>query len=38
MNKDVCTLDRVIRLMVGLILIAYAVPIGFPVTDSNAFG
>ena len=36
MSKNVGTLDRIARLIGGLILTAYAVPIGFPLTDSES--
>ncbi len=38
MTKNVGTLDRIIRLIVGIVLIAYAVPIGFPATGWNGVG
>jgi hypothetical protein len=31
-------IDRVLRLAVGLVLIAYAIPLGFSVTGWNWFG
>lgn len=38
MGRNVGTLDRLVRLIAGLILIAYAVPIGFPATGWNWVG
>jgi len=38
MTKNVGTIDRVIRVIVGLILIAFAIPIGFPQTGWNWIG
>jgi len=38
MSKNVGTIDRVIRAVLGLVLIAYAVPIGFSVTGWNWLG
>jgi hypothetical protein len=38
MMKNVGTLDRVLRIVLGLALIAYAIPIGFPSTGWNWVG
>ncbi len=38
MTKNVGTLDRIIRVIVGLTLIAYALPLGFPETGWNGVG
>ena len=38
MKKNVGTIDRVIRILVGVVLIAYAIPVGFPVTGWNWVG
>jgi hypothetical protein len=38
MSKNVGMIDRVIRVVLGLVLIAYAVPIGFSVTGWNWVG
>jgi Inner membrane protein YgaP-like, transmembrane domain len=38
MNKNVGTIDRVVRVIVGLLLLAYAIPIGFPNTGWNWVG
>ncbi|MGE4063679.1 MAG: DUF2892 domain-containing protein [Rhodospirillaceae bacterium] len=38
MTKNVGALDRVLRLVLGVVLIAYAVPIGFPSTGWNWVG
>ena len=35
MRANVGTIDRIARLIVGLVLIAYAIPIGFPSTGWN---
>ena len=32
MQTNVGTIDRVLRIIVGLVLIAYAIPLGFPAT------
>ena len=31
MSQNVGTIDRAIRIVIGLVLIAFAIPIGFPV-------
>ena len=33
MSQNVGTIDRVIRIVIGVVLIAFAIPIGFPATD-----
>lgn len=38
MTKNVGSLDRLLRIVVGLVLIAYAIPVGFPHTGWNAAG
>ena len=38
MKKNVGTIDRAIRFLVGVVLIAYAIPVGFPVTGWNWVG
>lgn len=38
MNANVGMIDRVVRVVVGLLLIAYAIPIGFPSTGWNWVG
>ena len=38
MTKNVGSLDRLLRIVVGLALIAYAIPIGFPSTGWNWVG
>ena len=38
MSKNIGGLDRILRIAVGLVLIAYAIPIGFPQTGWNAVG
>ncbi|MGA7452828.1 MAG: DUF2892 domain-containing protein [Rhodoplanes sp.] len=38
MSKNVGIVDRVIRIVIGLALIAYAIPLGFPVTGWNWVG
>lgn len=38
MSKNVGTLDRIIRIVLGLVLIAYAIPFGFPMTGWNWVG
>jgi hypothetical protein len=35
---NVGLIDRVVRIVVGILLIAYAIPIGFPVTGWNWVG
>ncbi|HUC47848.1 MAG TPA: DUF2892 domain-containing protein [Xanthobacteraceae bacterium] len=38
MSTNVGTVDRAIRIVIGLLLIAYAIPIGFPHTGWNWVG
>ncbi|MFO1098340.1 MAG: DUF2892 domain-containing protein [Xanthobacteraceae bacterium] len=38
MSKNVGIVDRVIRIVIGLALIAYAIPVGFPLTGWNWVG
>lgn len=38
MVKNVGTIDRIIRIVVGVALIAFAIPIGFPSTGWNWVG
>lgn len=38
MSRNVGGLDRFVRVVLGLVLIAYAIPIGFPYTGWNAVG
>jgi hypothetical protein len=38
MRKNVGGIDRVLRIVVGFVLIAYAIPLGFPHTGWNAVG
>lgn len=38
MPNNVGTIDRVARIAIGSLLIAYAIPIGFPVTGWNWVG
>ena len=38
MKKNVGNVDRIIRILVGVILIAYAIPVGFPDTGWNWIG
>ncbi|MCC6912735.1 MAG: DUF2892 domain-containing protein [Rhodospirillaceae bacterium] len=38
MTKNIGTVDRILRIVVGLVLIAYAIPIGFPATGWNWTG
>ena len=38
MQTNVGTIDRVLRIIVGLVLIAYAIPLGFPATGWNWVG
>ncbi len=35
MHTNVGTIDRITRVIVGILLIAYAIPIGFPSTGWN---
>jgi len=38
MNVNVGMIDRIVRIVVGVLLIAYAIPIGFPSTGWNWVG
>lgn len=38
MHSNVGTIDRVLRVAIGLLLIAYAIPLGFPQTGWNWTG
>ncbi len=38
MATNVGTVDKILRLVVGVILIAYAIPLGFPKTSWNWVG
>jgi hypothetical protein len=38
MSTNVGTIDRVARIVIGLVLIAYAIPFGFPSTGWNWVG
>ena len=38
MYKNVGSIDRIIRVVIGLVLIAYAIPLGFPSTGWNWVG
>lgn len=38
MSKNIGSLDRIARVVLGVLLIAYAIPIGFPHTGWNAVG
>ena len=38
MAHNVGTADRILRIIVGIILIAYAIPLGFPATGWNWVG
>jgi hypothetical protein len=38
MNANVGTIDRIVRIAIGVLLIAYAIPIGFPSTGWNWVG
>jgi hypothetical protein len=38
MSKNVGAIDRTIRVVVGLVLIAYAIPLGMPSTGWNWIG
>ena len=38
MIKNVGSLDRIVRIVLGILLLAYAIPIGFPHTGWNWVG
>jgi Protein of unknown function (DUF2892) len=38
MHANVGMIDRIVRVVIGLVLIAYAIPVGFPVTGWNWVG
>jgi hypothetical protein len=38
MNTNVGMADRIVRMAIGIVLIAYAIPIGFPATGWNWVG
>ncbi len=38
MSVNVGNIDRIVRVIFGLILIAYAIPLGFPMTGWNWVG
>jgi hypothetical protein len=38
MLKNVGNIDRIVRVVIGLLLIAYAIPLGFPSTGWNWVG
>jgi len=38
MHSNIGSIDRVVRVVIGLILIAFAIPIGFPSTGWNWVG
>ena len=38
MNTNVGGIDKVLRIIIGLVLIAYAIPLGFPATGWNWVG
>jgi hypothetical protein len=38
MSVNVGTIDRMLRVVIGLVLIAFAVPLGFPSTGWNWIG
>ena len=38
MTTNVGGIDRVLRIIIGLVLIAYAIPLGFPATGCNWVG
>jgi hypothetical protein len=38
MSVNVGTIDRVLRIVIGLTLIAFAIPLGFPQTGWNWLG
>lgn len=38
MNRNMGAFDRILRTVIGLLLIAYAIPVGFPDTGWNWVG
>ena len=38
MSKNIGNIDRIVRIVTGLLLIAYAIPLGFPNTGWNWVG
>ncbi len=38
MTKNIGTIDRALRVIIGLVFIAYAIPLGFPQTGWNWTG
>ena len=38
MERNVGGIDRIVRIVIGLLLIAYAIPVGFPATGWNWVG
>jgi hypothetical protein len=38
MARNVGSLDRIVRIIIGVVLIAYAIPLGFPHTGWNWIG
>ena len=38
MSRNVGTIDRILRIIIGVVLIAYAIPVGFPTTGWNWVG
>jgi hypothetical protein len=38
MNANIGTIDRIVRIAIGVLLIAYAIPIGFPNTGWSWIG
>jgi hypothetical protein len=38
MSKNIGNIDRIVRIVIGLLLIAYAIPLGFPSTGWNWVG
>ena len=38
MSANVGGIDRIVRIVIGLLLIAYAIPVGFPATGWNWVG
>lgn len=38
MHGNIGTIDRVVRIAIGVVLIAYAIPLGFPSTGWNWVG